>query len=290
MAKFTWFGKSALAIGVLSIAACSHGLFYQPHGMGSGSGLDVDQTQEIDLTFGNNDILWFGSSVDSLDVSSNGAVSTHDDSNNLGHQSGSWTTLGRQIMAPGFTYLQPPTDNSHWLNVAYDNVYDGGGDPSSVLAITWQDYDSSGNPTGFGLPAVSGAGTELSQLAIIRVAGTYNGINMQAGDVVFSYTDLPTSNGSFPIAIGITDGGVGHSDSSVGVFTAPGEPTNGVYNSPFNFGSVIPVGNGGIMLFRWDPNNGSVGGYDYIPTPEPATFVALGVGALALVRRRRKGA
>ncbi len=226
-----------------------------------------------------------------LDNNAGSSIGTGDDSTYSYTLGGAFTYYGTPtstvgVCTNGFVQIGAST-YSNYANVGFPGT---SGAPPAMVAPFWDDLYvvntgffmngyTNANYDAFTWHAehYSGANSSNLNLQAILFRGAVNlqGFNFLAGDIAFSYG---TMNGGTPgntATVGINAG------DGVNFVTAPGtvNGTEAGGNIP-NFAST-----GQFFLFR--PNAG--GGYSgtLSSVPEPASMVALGLGAVALLRRRR---
>jgi hypothetical protein len=242
--------KRILILGLMAVAAASQALLVADNGTNVGTGDDNSYNVTLGGTF-----QFYGSNITSIGMTTNGYLTT---TANPFNYASSWPITGDGEIAPFM-------DDLYSVNAGYYNDH---GSTGTYDQFTWnaQHYPGSGNI--------------LMQAVLFRSATTISGFNFQAGDIAFSYDAVSELNGS------TFNGNVGLNDGTGSFITAPG--CGGSQNT---FGSALPIfpQTGQFFLFRWDSGrqtyNASLQG-----VPEPASMAILGMGALALLRRRRKNA
>lgn len=203
-------------------------------------------------------------------------------------------------------------DNIRGMALIGSTVYvsnggSGNGAPSASSVIM---FDMAGNNLGF----FSTAGTAPSPFAILSHQGNILVASSSANDDVHRYSSAGVSIGTFHNSTSLNFGEQMDHDLNGNVLVA-GFSTNNVVRLDPNTGALInsftasgarglyQLPNGNILwsnsagVHRWDGISSTqlyagggrfFGSYD--PVPEPASIAALGLGALALMRRRRRQA
>lgn len=189
------------------------------------------------------------------------------------------------------------------LNFNNDTTFSNAGlDSASTvqrLALFWDDWDLRTTAAGTGelwahdtadlfsatyinVSAYAGgppsAALWSAQAVIFKNNLNLNGFSFLAGDIAYSYNAIGTVN---------TNGTVGVRQSATAWTAAPaslGGTANGLFDT--TAAANLPT-DSRFILFRW---NAASGAYDASlqPVPEPASLAILGMGALALLRRRKK--
>jgi len=241
--------KRTLILGLLLIAASSQALLVADNGTNVGTGDDTN----YNVTLGGSFNL-YGTSINSIGMTTNGYLST---AGNAGEYFLSWPTTGDRIVAP---FLDD-------LDSRGAGYFDDHGSTGAYDQFTWntQHY--------------SGSGSIVMQAVLFRSATTIGGFNFQADDIAFSYDSVSETQGT------LFNGNVGLNDGAGGFIVAPGCGGN-----QDTFGSALPIypTTGNFFLFRWDSGRQSYTASMQHAVPEPASMAILGMGALALLRRRRK--
>lgn len=143
---------------------------------------------------------------------------------------------------------------------------------ASAYSYTWKD------------DATFGANDSLwtFQATLVRANATIGGIALLQNDIVFSYGRIGSAFRDDQALIGLSNGNIATAN------LAPGsDPTTGYINRA-TAGSFFPTGEN-YVRYRF---NGTTYDRTIVGTsavPEPATLAILGAGAVALVRRRRRG-
>jgi hypothetical protein len=200
----------------------------------------------------------FGTAFTSLSVCNNGNLNT------LG--SNAWTNSAFPLTEGGMR-IAPSWDDMYVYNANGANDYVSHKSGAGYWSVTWSvsHIQSQTNHSVF-------------QAILFNANTTLGGFNFLANDIAFSYDSYGTIGTGDPNAtIGVNSG--------TGSFAViPGTTDGLITSSNANLVPIYPT-TGQFILFRWGGNNytGSI----QSAVPEPASMAALGIGALALIRRRR---
>jgi hypothetical protein len=125
--------------------------------------------------------------------------------------------------------------------------------------------------------ATTGVDYNSFQVAMFNANTTIGGFNFLEHDIAFSYLriDSIVANRNATIGINMGDGST--------AYVLPGTSNGVVTSANANLVPIFSTTNQ-FVLFRW---NGQSYDGSIQTVPEPATMAALGLGALALIRRRR---
>lgn len=218
------------------------------------------------------------------------------------------SAVGTSAMAvtfgPGASFNIPdtsPTSGSSTINVS--------GQPPTVGSLNWVAVDFNTTGTGLSFPSKhTWAGDLIVQLRHVgsgttvhlfsRVGSTTAGGVGDSSDLAGRYRFFETG-ASFSAAAtaatsttAIANGDYARSSHAFGA--GAGNNANGIANFNGNtFASFSGLAlNDNWTLEIWDSASGDVGtvdswSFDVTPVPEPATMAILGMGALALIRRRK---
>lgn len=177
-----------------------------------------------------------------------------------------------------------------------------------------QSFSSTGGP--YAIPdddpnGVTATVDVTGSVGALQSVSFHNLNHTWVGDLTFTLTDPSNNTVSIFKRVGAAQGGLGYSWGLDGDYTfavggmdlwantvdpapagtyAPSDNNNGTEV----FTDYTGVGGSGTwQLFATDSAGGDTGGFDVVtltfePVPEPASMAVLGLGALALLRRRKK--
>jgi hypothetical protein len=240
--------KRTLILGLLVVAASSQALMVD---YSSATLLGQGDDSNFSYTLGGN-FNFYGAPTNTVGVCTNGFI-------------GSATNFGN-VTFPTTTAANIAPFWDDWLSSgAGQGVFGQTTGATGYDTITWNTgYFSSSNGTGVG----------TFQAILVRNNSTIQGVNFLAGDIIFNYDSLGTG-GSGTVGLNQGDG-----VRSVYASGLTGSATTSAQVALWTAGR-------NYYLFRPDGNGGYTASQG-AAVPEPASMAALGLGALALLRRRRK--